>query len=157
MKALSDKAANVFLQAGIARGDRVMVILKRHYEYWIAAVALHKIGAVLMPVTHMLTVRTCGAHSDPGSKAVVCTPDDAVPDRITQALKEEGTACLLWTVREDREDFQNLTEQIQAGRIWSIPRREHLRRTRCSSTLHREPRGIPRGCCTTSPTRWRTS
>lgn len=51
----SSQAAQVFLQAGIRRGDRVMVALKRHYEYWFVTVALHKIGAVLIPMTHMLT------------------------------------------------------------------------------------------------------
>lgn len=48
--------ANVFRKAGIGRGDKVMLILKRHYEYWFAAVALHKLGAIMIPATHMLTV-----------------------------------------------------------------------------------------------------
>lgn len=56
IKKYSDQMANVFQSAGISRGDRVMVILKRHYEYWFAAVALHKLGAVMIPATHMLTV-----------------------------------------------------------------------------------------------------
>ena len=52
----SNKMANVFDVSGIRKGDRVMVILKRHYEYWFTAIALHKIGAVMIPATHMLTV-----------------------------------------------------------------------------------------------------
>ena len=56
VKRYSNKMANVFRASGIGRGDRVMLILKRHYEYWFAAVALHKIGAVMIPATHMLTV-----------------------------------------------------------------------------------------------------
>ena len=52
----SNKMANVFLANGIGKGDKVMLILKRHYEYWFAAIALHKIGAVMIPATHMLTV-----------------------------------------------------------------------------------------------------
>ena len=56
IKTYSNKMANVFRAAGIGRGDRVMVILKRHYEYWFAAIALHKLGAVMIPATHMLTV-----------------------------------------------------------------------------------------------------
>ena len=51
----SNRAANALLAAGIRRGDRVMLALKRHYEYWFLCVALHKIGAVMIPVTHMLT------------------------------------------------------------------------------------------------------
>ncbi len=56
IKKYSNQMANVFRNAGIGRGDRVMLILKRHYEYWFAAVALHKLGAVMIPATHMLTV-----------------------------------------------------------------------------------------------------
>ena len=57
IRRLSNQAANVFRQAGIGRGDYVMVALKRHWEYWYAAVALHKLRAVMVPVTHMLTVK----------------------------------------------------------------------------------------------------
>lgn len=53
VKKYSNKMANVFRNAGIGHGDRVMLILKRHYEYWFAAVALHKLGAVMIPTTHM--------------------------------------------------------------------------------------------------------
>ena len=56
VKKYSNKYANVFKDAGISKGDRVMLVLKRHYEYWFAAVALHKLGAVMIPATHMLTV-----------------------------------------------------------------------------------------------------
>ena len=56
IKKYSNQMANVFRRAGIGHGDRVMLILKRHYEYWFAAVALHKLGAVMIPATHMLTV-----------------------------------------------------------------------------------------------------
>ena len=56
VRANSNKMANVFKNAGIGRGDRVMLVLKKHYEYWFAAIALHKLGAVMIPATHMLTV-----------------------------------------------------------------------------------------------------
>lgn len=80
----SSQAAQVFLQAGIRRGDRVMVALKRHYEYWFVTVALHKIGAVLIPMTHMLTQEDilyrlrCAPV-----QAIVCTPQDQVPARVS--------------------------------------------------------------------------
>lgn len=51
----SDKAASYFLQLGIRRGDAVMLILKRRLEWWITMVALHKIGAIAIPATHLLT------------------------------------------------------------------------------------------------------
>ena len=55
-----NKVANVFLSAGIRKGDKVMVVLKKHYEYWFVAMALCKIGAVMIPVTHMLTENDSG-------------------------------------------------------------------------------------------------
>jgi acetyl-CoA synthetase len=55
IKRLSDKAANVFRAAGIRRGDPVMLILKRRYEYWPVLLGLHKLGAVAIPATHLLT------------------------------------------------------------------------------------------------------
>lgn len=57
MKKYSNRVANVLKSKGIKRGDCVLVILKRHYEYWFVAVALHKLGAVMIPATHMLTVK----------------------------------------------------------------------------------------------------
>ncbi len=55
LKDLSDKTASYFLQLGIQRGDCVMLILKRRIEWWVVMVALHKIGAVAIPATHLLT------------------------------------------------------------------------------------------------------
>ncbi len=54
MKYYSDKAANFFISAGIRKGDPVMLILKRRYEYWFCTLALNKIGAITIPATHLL-------------------------------------------------------------------------------------------------------
>ena len=55
---LSNKAANFFKEQGISKGDMVMMILKSHYQFWISILALHKIGAVVIPDTHLLTKKT---------------------------------------------------------------------------------------------------
>ncbi len=55
MKVLSDKAANYFASLGIKKGDAVMLVLKRHHEFWPVLMALHKLGAVGVPATHLLT------------------------------------------------------------------------------------------------------
>ncbi|MBQ9690176.1 MAG: AMP-binding protein, partial [Candidatus Methanomethylophilaceae archaeon] len=55
IKRLSDKTANYLMSLGITKGDMVMVILKRHYQFWYVITALHKIGAVIVPATFMLT------------------------------------------------------------------------------------------------------
>lgn len=55
LKKITDKTASFFQEIGIERGDRVMLILKRRVEWWYSMIALHKIGAVAIPATHMLT------------------------------------------------------------------------------------------------------
>lgn len=109
----SNQMANVWKKAGIARGDRVMVILKRHYEYWFAAVALHKLGAVMIPATHMLTESDLVYRIKASkAKAIVCTPQDEVPDKIKSALDKCKMSAQLWCVQEDIEGFENLTARM---------------------------------------------
>ena len=111
----SNRAANVFRAAGIGRGDRVMLILKRHYEYWFAAVALHKLGAVMIPVTHMLTVSDLVYRLRAARvKAVVCTARNRVPEKVKEALEQAGLEAGLWCVRGGAEGFGNLTEAMEA-------------------------------------------
>ncbi len=114
LKELSNKAANVFRNSGIKRGDRVMVVLKRHYEYWITAIALHKLGVVMIPATHMLTVNDLVYRIQSATvKGVVCTSMDDVPQKISAALQELNINCRRWTVQKDVEGFENLTRQIE--------------------------------------------
>lgn len=78
IKRLSNKAANVFMSQGIKKGDRVMAILKRHYEYWIVAVALHKMGCgasfrlrIAYGGRYSLPHRECGYKN-----GIVCTTQE---------------------------------------------------------------------------------
>ena len=57
IKRESDKAASFFTSLGIGRGDMVMLILKRRYQFWFSIIALHKIGATTIPATHLLTAK----------------------------------------------------------------------------------------------------
>ena len=112
----SNKMANVFKNAGIGRGDRVMLVLKKHYEYWFAAIALHKLGAVMIPATHMLTVSDFVYRiKAAGIKAVVSTPQDGVPERIKKALEQTGAEAKLWNVRTAAEGFENLSEAMESA------------------------------------------
>ena len=116
VKRYSNKMANVFREYGIGRGDRVMLVLKRHYEYWFAAVALHKLGAVMIPATHMLTVDDFVYRINAsGVKAIVCTAQDDVPSTIKQALGKSEKNPRLWCVQKDVEGFFNLTSQMEAA------------------------------------------
>ncbi len=124
MKQLSDRAANVFLQAGIRKGDRIMVILKRHYEYWYTAVALHKIGAVLVPATHMLTAADLEYRVESGEiRAVVCSATEDIPQRLLKVQKDCPGLEMIWTVRQTVPGCRNLTEEVQAAAD-TLPRQE---------------------------------
>lgn len=126
IKEMSNKAANVFLKAGLRRGDRVMVVLKRHYEYWFTAIALHKLGITMIPATHMLTesdfVYRIKASRVQG---IVCTSQDDVPVKIQAALKKTDVQCRLWTVQKQTEGFVNLTEEMKQASS-QLERRETL-------------------------------
>lgn len=113
IKKYSNKVANVLKNAGIKKGDRVLVILKRHYEYWFVAIALHKLGAVMIPATHMLTVKDLEYRiSASRADAIICTPQNDVPSNIKTALKATGATPLLWCVQESSDGFRNLTEEM---------------------------------------------
>lgn len=114
IKKYSNQMANVFWNAGIGHGDCVMLILKRHYEYWFAAVALHKLGAVMIPATHMLTVSDFVYRMKSSKvKAIVCTTQNEVPEKITAALKEANMTAKLWCVQKNTDGFENLTETMR--------------------------------------------
>ena len=114
IKRYSNKMANVFRNAGITRGDRVMLILKRHYEYWFAAVALHKLGAVMIPATHMLTVSDLIYRIKASKvKAIVCTSQNDVPTKILSAVKESEAEVKLWCVQAGVEGFEDITSAAE--------------------------------------------
>lgn len=88
MKYWSDKTANFLADQGIRKGDNVLVILRRHYQFWFTAVALHKIGAVLVPATFMLRDRDMEYRLQAGNiKAVICTDRGGVPDVVDHVAK----------------------------------------------------------------------
>ena len=122
----SRRVAKVFISSGIGRGDKVMVTLKKHYEYWFVAMALCRIGAVMIPMTHMLTADDLAYRfAATEVKAVVSTSDDFVPEAFEKALEISGARPVLWTVRNNREGWRNLTlEARSAGE--DLPRMDTL-------------------------------
>ncbi|MDE6577273.1 MAG: AMP-binding protein, partial [Muribaculaceae bacterium] len=97
IKRESDKTASFFQELGIGKGDMVMLILKRHYQFWFSIVALHKLGAVVIPATHLLTEKDVKYRCQmAGIKAIVCVGDKVVVDHIQKALPECPTvkACV---------------------------------------------------------------
>ncbi|NMD38474.1 MAG: AMP-binding protein [Christensenellaceae bacterium] len=116
IKKYSNKMANVFRSAGIGHGDHVMLVLKRHYEYWFAALALHKLGAVMIPATHMLTVSDFVYRLNASkAKAIICTTHNDVPEKVLEALKQANMFAKLWCVQENVEEFENLTVAMESA------------------------------------------
>ena len=116
--------ANVFLSNGIGRGSRVMLVLKRHYEYWFAIIALHKIGALAIPASHMLTVSDFSYRINTAKvDAVIVTPQNEVPEKIKEAVSQSDKNIKLWCVKEDIEGFDNLSKQtdIASDELKRIP------------------------------------
>ena len=92
LKAESDQAAAYLQSLGIGHGDPVMLILKRRYEWWIAMLALHKLAAVVIPATHMLTKHDIVYRNTRASvKAIICVDDSYVLGEIHKALPESPT------------------------------------------------------------------
>lgn len=87
MKRLSDRTASFFASLGIGRGDRVMLMLKRHPHFWLSMMALHKLGAVAIPATHLLTaddiVYRCRRAS---IKAIVGAGDPVIVNHVNDAV-----------------------------------------------------------------------
>ena len=86
MKKESARTANYFKAIGIKRGDRVMLVLKRHYQFWFAVLALHKIGAVAIPAPNQLLEKDFAYRFEAGNiKAIVCTADGEVANAVELA------------------------------------------------------------------------
>ncbi|HBL76567.1 MAG: acetyl-CoA synthetase [Bacteroidetes bacterium GWF2_42_66] len=87
LKEKTDATASYFQTQGIGRGDKVMLILKRRYEFWFACLALHKIGAVAIPATHLLTDKDIIYRCDAATiKAIVCVGEETVLHAIEKAM-----------------------------------------------------------------------
>jgi acetyl-CoA synthetase len=86
LKELSDKAAGFFKAQGIRKGDPVMLILRRRHEFWAAILGLHKLGAVAIPATHLLTVKDIVYRNNAADiRMIVSVADPEIQDRIDEA------------------------------------------------------------------------
>ena len=113
MKRLSDKTANYFLSLGIGKGDTVLVILQRRYEYWTTLMALSKIGAIGIPATHMLMEKDLVYRMEKVEvKMVVSVNEDELCDNILKAMKHVPCVRFAACVGK-REGFEDFTEQTE--------------------------------------------
>ena len=99
LKEISDRTAGFFSSSGICKGNMVMVILKRRAEFWFTILALHKIGAVIIPATHLLTKKDIIYRNNAASiKAIVCVGDELISGAVNDALPESPTVQKLISV-----------------------------------------------------------
>ena len=99
LKVLSDKTASYFTSLGIGKGDMVMLMMKRRYEFWLAMLAVHKIGAIAIPATHLLTgpdiVYRCNRAD---IKAIVCSGEKVMLDHVEDALPQSPSVQVLVSI-----------------------------------------------------------
>jgi acetyl-CoA synthetase len=117
LKRQSDKAANLFKNCGVRKGDAVMLTLKGRYDFWISMVGLHKIGAVAIPATHMLRAKDIAYRINKANlKMIICIEEDGVPDEVDGACGEvDGQKPVRALVGKgtDRPGWLNFREEIE--------------------------------------------
>lgn len=135
IKDLSNQAANLFIAMGVKKGDHVMLILKRRYEFWYCLMALHKIGAIAIPATHMLTPKDIAYRVNAASiKMVICVNDREVISHIEEAEKTTGPLELKCLVGGKRDGWYSFDDRIYSHNE-SFPRPSGEKATKNDDTL----------------------
>lgn len=115
MMMYSNRAANYFRYLGIKRGDRVMLVLKRHYQFWFAILALHKIGAIAIPATNLLVRKDFEYRFKAGKvDAVLCTADGKVAMEVERASKTyDGLKVKIMVGTSTLKGWRNFNRDIR--------------------------------------------
>jgi len=118
IKKYSDLAASYFQSLGIKKGDIVMAILKRRYEFWFTIIALHKIGAIIIPATHLLTPKDLIYRNNAADiKAIIAVGEESIIKHINDSMPESPSVEILIsvgpTVSEGWHDFHKGIENAK--------------------------------------------
>ena len=112
IKKQSARCANYFLSLGIKKGDKVMLVLKRHYQFWFAMIALHKIGAIAIPATYQLREHDfIYRFNAAGVSAIVCTSDGDCAEIVDKVQSECPTLNLKVLVGGQREGWRDFDSE----------------------------------------------
>lgn len=124
LKRMSDQAASYLGSLGIERGDMVMLIEKRRLEWWITMLALHKLGAVPIPATHMLTSHDIVYRNNAASvKAIICVGEPYVLGEVQKAMPESPTVEVLVSIGPNvPEGFHDWHKEIDKAASFRRPR-----------------------------------
>ena len=113
VKRHSSQAANYFKSLGIKKGDRVMLILKRHYQYWYAIIGLNKLGAIAIPAPNQLQEHDLDYRfKSAGVKAIICTADGDVANQVDLAAKNCPTLEHKIIVNGNKEGWRNFDDEM---------------------------------------------
>jgi len=116
IKKYSNKTANFLRQVGIKKGDIVMLVLKRHYQFWFSMIALHKMGAIALPATAQLTTKDLQYRFNFARvKAIICTAEGDVSDYVDEAQKNSPTLELKIIARGEKEGWIGFDKGIEAA------------------------------------------
>lgn len=114
MSRWSAKTANYLESLGVKRGDRVMVVLKRHYQFWFVITALHKMGAVVIPATNLLMEHDFDYRfKAAGVKAILCTADGQVAEEAHKAAESCGVELKIM-VGGGRLGWHDFDKEVEA-------------------------------------------
>ena len=117
IKKESARAANYFRSLGITKGDRVMLVLKRHYQFWICALALHKLGAVMIPATNQLVEHDFDYRFKAASvKAILCTADGDTSNHVDKAAETYGELEHKIIVNGEKEGWHSFDTEYKLFR-----------------------------------------
>ena len=112
IKKESARAANYFKSLGIKRGDRVMLILKRHYQYWFSVIGLHKLGAIAIPAPNQLLEKDLKYRFEAGKvKAILCTADGEVSSEVDRAAEQCPNLAYKILVGGAREGWHSFDDE----------------------------------------------
>ncbi|MBP3571144.1 MAG: AMP-binding protein, partial [Clostridia bacterium] len=113
MKRASNQAANYFKSLGIQKGDRVMLVLKRHYQFWFAILGLHKLGAIAIPATNQLVKHDLEYRFNAAEvSAIVCTADGDVARQVELAEVDSPSLKTKILVGGDRKGWRNFDKEF---------------------------------------------
>jgi acetyl-CoA synthetase len=122
IKKYSDQTASYFLSLGIKKGDMVMLMLKRRYEFWFSILALHKIGAVVIPATHLLTVKDIVYRCNAADiKSVVCTEEQEMMDKVDEALPKCPTLKVRIALGNAKQGWSDFKTGIESSEVFVRP------------------------------------
>ena len=122
MSVMSNKTANFFTDIGIKKGDKVLVILRRNYEFWFTILALHKMNAVIIPATDQLKKKDIEYRIKAAEvSAIVCTGESSMLNEVVEAVKEFPNIIKI-IARGEKEDFYSFDKGIEKASDIFIPK-----------------------------------